>query len=70
MRVTATGQIYMCLGHDDRLDLRKALREGPEGELDRLLDTAMRMKPERHAFRIDKPGAAPAVARHMSVTGG
>jgi cyclic pyranopterin phosphate synthase len=70
VRVTATGQIYMCLGHEDRLDLRKALREGPEGELDRLLDMAMRMKPERHAFRIEQPGAAPAVMRHMSVTGG
>lgn len=70
VRVTATGQIYMCLGHDDRLDLRKALRDGEPGELDRLLDRAMLMKPERHAFRIDKPGAAPAVARHMSVTGG
>ena len=70
VRVTATGQIYMCLGHEDRLDLRKALREGPSGELDRLLDMAMRMKPERHAFRIDQPGAAPAVMRHMSVTGG
>ncbi len=70
VRVTATGQIYMCLGHEDRLDLRKALREGPPGEFDRLLDKAMRMKPERHSFRIDQPGAAPAVARHMSVTGG
>jgi len=70
VRVTATGQIYMCLGHDDRLDLRAALRNGPPGELDRLLDKAMRMKPERHAFRIDTPGATPAVARHMSVTGG
>jgi len=70
VRVTATGQIYMCLGHDNRLDLRKALRDGDAVELDRLLDRAMRMKPERHNFRIDKPGAAPAVARHMSVTGG
>lgn len=70
VRVTATGQIYMCLGHDDRLDLRRALREGEPGEIDRLLDQAMRMKPERHAFRIDTPGAAPAVTRHMSVTGG
>ena len=70
VRVTATGQIYMCLGHDDRLDLRKALRDGQPEELDRLLDRAMRMKPERHAFHIDTPGAAPAVARHMSVTGG
>ncbi len=35
-----------------------------------LLDRAMRMKPERHDFRIDTGGTAPAVARHMSVTGG
>ncbi len=70
VRVTATGQIYMCLGHEDRLDLRGALRDGDAGELDLLLDRAMRMKPERHAFRIDRPGAAPAVSRHMSVTGG
>lgn len=70
VRVTATGQIYMCLGHDDRLDLRKALREGDADGLDRLLDRAMRLKPERHDFRIDTPGAAPTVSRHMSVTGG
>ncbi|MBO9375484.1 GTP 3',8-cyclase MoaA [Sphingomonas histidinilytica] len=70
VRVTATGQIYMCLGHEDRLDLRQALRAGDMAELDRLLDRAMRLKPERHAFRIDTPGAAPAVSRHMSVTGG
>lgn len=70
VRVTATGQIYMCLGHEDRLDLRKALRSGEPDELDRLLDRAMMLKPERHAFHIDRPGAAPAVARHMSVTGG
>ena len=70
VRVTATGQIYMCLGHDDRLDLRRALREGQPGEIDDLLDQAMKLKPARHAFRIDRPGAAPAVSRHMSVTGG
>lgn len=70
VRVTATGQIYMCLGHDDRLDLRTALRAGDAAELDRLLDLAMRRKPERHAFTIERRGAAPAVERHMSVTGG
>jgi cyclic pyranopterin phosphate synthase len=70
VRVTATGQIYMCLGHDDRIDLRRALREGAPGEIDELLDQAMKLKPARHAFRIDRPGAAPAVSRHMSVTGG
>jgi len=70
VRVTATGQIYMCLGHEDRIDLRKALREGGPGDLDALLDQAMRLKPRAHDFRIDRRGAAPAVSRHMSVTGG
>lgn len=71
IRVTATGQLYACLGGNERVDLRAALRStDPEAELDRALDTAMRIKPERHAFAIERRGAAPAVARHMSTTGG
>ena len=71
IRVTATGQLYACLGGDERVDLRAALRsEDPEAALAAALDTAMRIKPERHHFRIEEPGAAPAVSRHMSMTGG
>ncbi|MCT2398280.1 GTP 3',8-cyclase MoaA [Novosphingobium mangrovi (ex Huang et al. 2023)] len=71
IRVTATGQLYACLGGNERVDLRAALRsEDPEVQLSEALDTAMRIKPERHHFAIDKPGAAPALARHMSMTGG
>lgn len=71
VRVTATGQIYMCLGQNDRVDLRAALR-GPDSDaaLDTALDRAIRKKPERHDFHIDAPGSAPALARHMSMTGG
>lgn len=71
VRVTATGQIYMCLGQSDKVDLRSALR-GPDSEaaLQAALDIAMRTKPERHNFAIDKRGATPAVPRHMSMTGG
>jgi cyclic pyranopterin phosphate synthase len=71
VRVTATGQIYMCLGQNDRVDLRAAMR-GPDSDaaLDAALDRAIRRKPERHDFRIDAPGAAPALSRHMSMTGG
>ncbi len=71
VRVTATGQIYMCLGQNDRVDLRAAMR-GPDSEaaLDAALDRAIRRKPERHDFHIDAPGAAPALSRHMSMTGG
>jgi cyclic pyranopterin phosphate synthase len=71
IRVTATGQLYACLGGDERVDLRSALRSAePEVQLSEALDTAMRIKPERHHFTIDKRGAAPALARHMSMTGG
>lgn len=71
VRVTCTGQIYMCLGHGDSVDLRAALRAPePEAALEAALDRAMVKKPERHAFEISKRGAAPAVSRHMSVTGG
>lgn len=70
VRVTASGSLYMCLGHEDRVDLRAALRGGDPGALDAALDQAMRLKPLRHHFEIAKRAAAPAVERHMSVTGG
>ena len=38
--------------------------------LNAALDVAMKIKPERHHFVIDAPGGAPALARHMSMTGG
>ena len=71
VRVTCTGQIYTCLGHGGKLDLREAIRGAtPEADLDRLLALAMHQKPEKHHFDISDRCAAPAVARHMSVTGG
>lgn len=71
IRVTATGQLYACLGGNEQVDLRAALRsEDPQGALSEALDTAMRIKPARHNFAIDARGAAPALARHMSMTGG
>jgi len=71
IRVTATGQLYACLGGTEQVDLRAALRSAePKAALDEALDVAMRIKPLRHHFVIDKPGGAPALARHMSMTGG
>ncbi len=71
LRVTATGQLYPCLGGGDRVDLRAAMRSGdPAAKLQAAMDEAMRIKPERHAFSIDLRGQAPAQARHMSMTGG
>lgn len=69
VRLTTEGHLYMCLGQDDRVDLKAALRDGGPDALDAALDAAMLAKPKGHDFRI-AAGAAPAVARHMSVTGG
>ncbi|GAA0315807.1 GTP 3',8-cyclase MoaA [Sphingomonas oligophenolica] len=68
VRLTTEGILYTCLGHDDQVDLKRALREGGIAGLDAALDSAMATKPARHEFDI--AAAAPAVARHMSVTGG
>jgi cyclic pyranopterin phosphate synthase len=69
--VTATGQLYPCLGGGERVDLRAALRSRrPEEELAAALAEAMRIKPEKHLFRMDERGAAPHLPRHMSMTGG
>ncbi|QJU60321.1 GTP 3',8-cyclase MoaA [Sphingomonas sp. AP4-R1] len=70
VRLTASGRLYMCLGHDDRIDLKAVLRSGGRRAVDAALDRALLSKPERHMFRIGGRGAAPALGRHMSVTGG
>ncbi len=70
VRVSATGQLYLCLGAGDGFDLKRVLRrEGPEG-LSALLDRLIRAKPARHAFEEDMDRATPTLARHMHVTGG
>lgn len=69
VRLTTEGKLYTCLGHDDAVDLKGALRGGGVPALDAAIDEALAIKPARHHFRI-ATGAAPAVARHMSVTGG
>ncbi|MBB4153067.1 cyclic pyranopterin phosphate synthase [Sphingomonas jinjuensis] len=69
VRLTTEGKLYACLGHDDQVDLKAALRTGGVPALDAAIDEGLRIKPARHDFRIEA-GAAPAVARHMSVTGG
>ncbi len=72
VRVTCTGRIYMCLGQDDHIDLRAAIRDSEDSAqaLDSCLDRALLKKPERHEFNIKNRGEAPALPRHMSVTGG
>lgn len=71
VRVTCTGQLYMCLGQDDDADLRTPLRASPDNAvLHAAIDEAIGRKPKGHDFVIDRDRSAPAVARHMSVTGG
>ena len=70
VRVTCTGTLYMCLGQDDAVDLRAPLRASEADHLlDAVIDGAIAHKPKGHDFIIDRT-APPAVARHMSVTGG
>ena len=70
VRLTATGQLFLCLGQDDQVNLRDAWRDGGQAALDAALDHAMIIKPKGHDFVLDRTRDAPAVARHMSVTGG
>jgi GTP 3',8-cyclase len=71
VRLTCTGTLYMCLGQDDAADLRAPLRASASDELlDQAITEAIARKPKGHDFIIDRRHAAPAVRRHMSVTGG
>lgn len=71
VRITCTGTLYMCLGQDDAADLRAPLRAS-DGDvlLSQAIDDAILRKPKGHDFIIDRDRKRPAVARHMSVTGG
>jgi cyclic pyranopterin phosphate synthase len=71
VRLTCTGTLFMCLGQEDAADLRTPLRQS---EGDEAVETAIReaisRKPKGHDFIIDRRHNRPALARHMSVTGG
>jgi len=70
VRVTCTGTLYMCLGQEDAADLRRPMRESAsDTHLHAAIDEALARKPKGHDFVIDR-GAAPAISRHMSATGG
>ena len=71
VRITCTGTLYMCLGQDDAADLRAPLRSSTsDAPLSEAIDRAILRKPKGHDFIIEREGSRPAVARHMSVTGG
>jgi len=71
VRLTCTGTLYMCLGQEDAADLRAPLRaSASDALLEAAIHEAISRKPRGHDFIIDRRHRAPAVARHMSVTGG
>lgn len=71
VRLSCTGTLYMCLGQEDAADLRAPLRQSESDDaIDQAIDDAILRKPKGHDFVIDRRGQKPALARHMSVTGG
>ena len=71
VRVTCTGTLFMCLGQEGSVDLRGPLRASAGDDLlNQAIDQALAAKPKAHDFLLPVRGAAPAVGRHMSMTGG
>ena len=69
VRLTCTGTLHTCLGREDAADLRAVIRSGAsDDELVRQVRLAVDAKPKGHDFHIER--RTPAVARHMSTTGG
>jgi cyclic pyranopterin phosphate synthase len=71
VRITCTGTLHTCLGHEDASDLRRPLRASNDDRLlSEAIDCAIGLKPKGHDFIIDRRHNRPSVSRHMSVTGG
>lgn len=71
VRITCTGTLHTCLGHEDASDLRRPLRGSAADDLlSAAIDRAIGLKPKGHDFIIDRRHNRPSVSRHMSVTGG
>jgi GTP cyclohydrolase subunit MoaA len=71
VRVTCTGKLYLCLGHEEVIDLRAPLRASRSDILlNAVIDDAIARKPKRHEFVIGPSRSRPAIERFMNVTGG
>jgi cyclic pyranopterin phosphate synthase len=70
LRLTTDGKIYMCLGSNTHVDLKQAIREEGLPGVDRLLQQALRLKPERHDFERQMENSDARLPRHMNMTGG
>ena len=72
VRLTCTGELFMCLGQEDNADLRTPLRTHPDNDdaLETAIRAAIRLKPKGHDFDYSRQRADGQVSRHMSHTGG
>jgi cyclic pyranopterin phosphate synthase len=70
LRLTTDGKIFMCLGSEMHVDFKQAIREEGLPAVDRLLQKALRLKPERHDFERQLAHPDERLGRHMNATGG
>lgn len=71
VRLTCTGELYMCLGQEDMADLRAPLRASPDdAALEQAIRAAIARKPKGHDFDYSRQKVAGQITRHMSHTGG
>lgn len=72
VRLTCTGQLYMCLGQEDMADLRGDLRDNPDSQepLEAAIRAAIDLKPKGHDFDYSRQHTSGQMSRHMSHTGG
>ena len=72
VRLTCTGELYMCLGQEDMADLRQPLRDFPENDvaLENVIRAAISLKPKGHDFDYSRQEIGGQMTRHMSHTGG
>ncbi len=72
VRITCTGEIYMCLGQEDQADLRAPLRAYPDDNapLKDAIYAAIARKPKGHDFDYSRQRLDGQMPRHMSHTGG
>ena len=72
VRLTCTGELYMCLGQEDRADLRSPLRAHPGDDVPvaAAIRAAIARKPKGHDFAYSRQRPDGQMPRHMSHTGG
>jgi GTP 3',8-cyclase len=70
LRLTTDGKIFMCLGSNMNVDFKHALRSEGLTAVDRLLQKALQLKPERHDFEHQMANPDERLGRHMNATGG